>query len=133
MTRTQLLNIFKTIGLDYDKLNEEINRGRKSNYNSVYMIKTYEDVFKQEDYMYVAEDYEGKTHYGYIEVDKPWYSPRNGWKYSIRVQQYYGNYGGSGWEEFTVKEETIRPCCYFEKILEDINRGWRVTIVKDVL
>jgi hypothetical protein len=89
---------------------------------------------KQEDYKYVAEDAFGQSHVGYIYVQKPWYSPESAWTYYIRYEKYdlpsfCGGAESSGFKDYVVNKNTIRPYTQYERVRLDLKRGWNVRIV----
>lgn len=88
---------------------------------------------KQENYIYMAEDFNGKTHTGYVFVDTPWYSPEERWIYYIRRNDYskvgnIGNDDGGNFIDTIVDKNTIRPRNQVNQIIAHLKDGDDVLI-----
>lgn len=84
---------------------------------------------KQINFQFIAEDFEGKTHVGWIVVEQPWYSSKSAWTYWLYWNSN-GPWGDTILRRVFVKPETIRPYTQIEEIKNNLRRGSPTKLVK---
>ena len=98
-------------------------------------VRIFDKTNKQEDYQFIAKDFEGKSVIGWIVIEEPWYSPGTEWTYWMYSNRYGsgGICGGAsdfGLERVPVNPETIRPYNQIEQIKYDLECGMDVRLEK---
>lgn len=103
-------------------------------------VRIFDKTNKQEDYQFIAKDFEGKSVIGWIVIEKQWYSPESDWTYWMYFNRYARKYGRGGFsskasylglERVPINPKTIRPYNQIEQIKYDLECGMDVRLEKE--
>lgn len=99
-------------------------------------VRIFDKTNKQEDYQFIAKDFEGKSVIGWIVIEEPWDFLGTERTYWIYTRKYVrGSFSGKvfypGLERVPVNPETIRPYNQIEQIKYDLECGMDVRLEKE--